>query len=120
MFADVTILFYPHSNIKALFKTVNEELNNEWFACNKLSLNIGQTKLTFFHKSSQNDNIPIVLPTLTINDTIIKRDNTTKFLLITDETLMKSLNVLNVYQINIIQNTLITHKSKNKLSNIQT
>ena len=39
MFADDTNLFYSHSNIKTLFKTVNEELNklSEWFACNKLS-----------------------------------------------------------------------------------
>ena len=204
MFADDTNLFYSHSNIKILFKTVNEELKklSEWFACNKLSLNIDKTKFTFFHKSSQNDNIPIVLPTLTINDTIIKRDNTTKFLgILIDENLtwkphiqyienkisknigllykakfllnqkslksiyfsfihsylnyanvawgnthqtklkklvrfqkhasriiynedrtaharplMKSLNALNVYQINILQNILLTYKSKNKLA----
>ena len=40
MFADDTNLFYSHSNIKTLFKTVNEKLSklSEWFACNKLSL----------------------------------------------------------------------------------
>ena len=77
MFADDTNLFYSHSNIKILFKTVNEELKklSEWFACKKLSLNIDKSKFTFFHKSSQNDNIQIVLPTLTIND-ILSRETT--------------------------------------------
>ena len=67
--------------LKTLFETVNKELNklSEWFACNKLSLNTAKTKYTFFHKLSQRDNIPLVLPTLTINNNIIKRENSTKF-----------------------------------------
>ena len=82
MFADDTNLFYFHTNIKTLFETVNKELNklSEWFACNKLPLNTAKTKYTFFHKLSQRDNIPLALPTLTINNNIIKRENSTKFL----------------------------------------
>ena len=57
MFADDTNLFYSHSNIDTLFKTVNKELNyiNEWFKANKLSLNISKTKYTFFHPRRKND-----------------------------------------------------------------
>ena len=205
MFADDTNLFYSDTNIKTLFETVNKELNklSEWFACNKLSLNTAKTKYTFFHKLSQRDNIPLVLPTLTINNNIIKRENSTKFLgVLIDENLtwqshihyienkisknigllykakfllnqkclksiyfsfihsyinyaniawasttqtklkklfrcqkhvsriiyndedrttharplMKSLNALNVYQINILQNLLLTYKSKHNLA----
>ena len=47
-----------------------------------------KTKYTFFHKLRQNDNIPLVLPTLTLNDTIIKREDATKFLgILIDENL---------------------------------
>ena len=64
MFADHTNLFYSHSNIDTLFKTVNKELNyiNEWFKANKLSLNISKTKYTFFHPQRKNDEIPLKLP----------------------------------------------------------
>ena len=52
MFADDTNLFYSHKNLKTLFNIVNIELNklNNWFKSNKLSLNTGKTKYTFFHK----------------------------------------------------------------------
>ena len=85
MFADDTNLFHSHTNIK-----VNDELKklSECFACNKLSLNTEKTKYTFFHKLRQNDNTPLVLPTLTLNDTIIKREDATKFLdILIDENL---------------------------------
>ena len=204
MFADDTNLFYSHSDIKILFKTVNEELHklSEWFSCNKLSLNTDKTKYTFFHKLRQSDNIPLKLPKLTINNIAIKRDYVTKFLgILIDENitwkphihyienkisknvgllykakfslnqkslksiyfsfihsylnygnvawasthqtklkkllkfqkhssriiynedkttharpLMKSLNALNIYQINIFQNVLLTFKSRNNLA----
>ena len=46
LFADDTNLFFSHSNVKTLFKTVNEELVkiDEWFKANKLSLNIDKTQ----------------------------------------------------------------------------
>ena len=42
LFADDTIFFYSHHQIKTLFETVNCELKNisQWFRANKLSLNI--------------------------------------------------------------------------------
>ena len=53
---------------------MNNELNhvNEWFKANKLSLNNKKTECTFFHKLSRKDNIPLLLPTLTINNISIK------------------------------------------------
>ena len=60
MFADNTNLFSSHSNIKDLFNNVNLGLNkiDVWFKANKLSLNEGKTKYTFFRKFRQKDNIP--------------------------------------------------------------
>ena len=82
MFADDTNFFYSHRNIKSLFNIMNNELNhvNAWFKANKLSLNNKKTEYTFFHKLSRKDNIPLLLPTLTINNISIKRSNQIKFL----------------------------------------
>ena len=42
MLEDDSSFFYPHNNIDPLFSDVKKELNNtnEWFAGNKLYLNI--------------------------------------------------------------------------------
>ena len=60
MLPDDTNLFSSHSNIKDLFNNVNLGLNkiDVWFKANKLSLNEGKTKYTFFRKFRQKDNIP--------------------------------------------------------------
>ena len=78
MFADDTNLFYTHSNIRNLFSSMNEELAsiNQWFTSNKLSLNAEKIKYSFFHKTSKKDNIPLMLPKLTISNHV-----TEKFLL---------------------------------------
>ena len=39
----------------------------------KLSLNVDKDKFTLFHKVRQRDNISLVLPTLNINNTLIKQ-----------------------------------------------
>ena len=82
MFADDTNLFYSHQNISSLFMTVNNELDKigEWFKANKLSLNVKETKYTFFHKNSIKDNIPVKLPALKIANREIERTNAIKFL----------------------------------------
>ena len=81
MFADDTnSLFYQRSN--KLFKAVNEELIkiNAWFPANKVSLNVGKTKFSLFHKSGKRFSIRSPLPTLKINNHDIERVNTMKFL----------------------------------------
>ena len=82
MFADDTNLFYTHSNIRKLFSIMNEELAsfNQWFTSNKLSLNAGKTKYSFFHKLSKKDDIPLMLPKLTISNHVIERRVFFKFL----------------------------------------
>ena len=81
MFADDTNLFYTHSNIQKLFSTMNEELAsiNQWFTSNKLSLNAKKTKYSFFHKPSKKDDIPLMLPKLTINTHVLERQEFINF-----------------------------------------
>ena len=61
---------------------MNEELANikQWFTSNKLSLNANNTKYYFFHKPSKKDNIPLMLPKLTISNHVIERQEFIKFL----------------------------------------
>ena len=82
MFADATNLFYTHSNIQKLFSTMNEELAsiNQWFTSNKLSLNAKKTKYSCFHKPSKKDDIPLMLPKLTISNHVIERQEFIKYL----------------------------------------
>ena len=80
-FADDSNLFFNHKDIKNLFTVVNNELVNikDWFTANKLSLNVEETKYSFFHKPSKKDDIPLRLPKLIINDYGIQREETIKF-----------------------------------------
>ena len=82
MFANDTNFFHSTNNIKNLFEIMNKELIllQQWFNANKLSLNAGKTKYTFFHLPQSKDNIPLKLPALTINGTEIKRETVIKFL----------------------------------------
>ena len=82
MFADDTNLFFSHSDINIFFEKINKELTNvsNWFNAKKLSLNVKKINLSFFHKSSKNDNIPLRLPNLNINEFTIERESSIKFL----------------------------------------
>ena len=77
MCADATNLFNEHKNIIKLFATVNEELRNrnDWLMANKLSLNVGKTKYSLFHKPSNVDDLPLKLPKLNINNQEIKKEH---------------------------------------------
>ena len=77
MFADNTNLFYTHSNIQKLFSAMNEELASK---PNKLSLNAKNPKYSCFHKPSKKDDIPLMLPKLTISNHVIERQRFIKFL----------------------------------------
>ena len=81
VFADDTNLLYTHSNILKLF-SMNEELAsiNQWFTSNKLFLNANKAKYSFFHKPSKKDDIPLMLPKLTISNHVIERQEFIKFL----------------------------------------
>ena len=75
-------LFYSNKDIKTVFLKVNNELQkiNESFISNKLSLNVKKNKYLFFHKPSEKDDIPLVLPKLNINNREIARTESIKFL----------------------------------------
>ena len=81
-FADNTNLFCSDNNVRTLFKTTNQGLNqiNDWFLANKLSLNVGKIKYLLFHKLADQENIPLKLPSLQLNGNIIERENCFKFL----------------------------------------
>ena len=69
---------------------MNRELQNinEWFISNKLSLNVKKTKFSIFHKASRRDDLPLLLPKLFINNQVIKRQSSIKFLgILLDENL---------------------------------
>ena len=82
MFSDDTSFFFENSKINTLFKTVSDELIkiNEWFSANKMSLNVGKTRFSLFHKSGKKYSISSHLPALKINNRDIERVNTMKFL----------------------------------------
>jgi len=80
LFADDTTIFYSHSCISTLFKTLNNELKylSLWFKVNKLSLNKTKTKYLIFHKNS--NALPLQLPKLYIDNCEIQREYQIKFL----------------------------------------
>ena len=82
MFADDTNRIYSRHNIKALFSSVNAEIEKlgDWSTANRLSLNIRKTKYTFFHKNLVKDNIPLKLSDLHISNKSIERKASIKFL----------------------------------------
>ena len=114
MFADDTNFFYTHKNIKNLFETVNKELKSvqTWFNANKLSLNISKTKYSFFHSKAYSNLIPLQLPALKINNMIIKRETTMKFLgILLDENLSWKQHI-NYIEKKISKNNGILYKSR--------
>ena len=82
MFTDNTNLFYEHKTIIKRFATVNEEFMNinDWFMANMVSLNVGKTKYSLFHRPSRIDDLPLKLPKLSSNNQEIKRASYAKFL----------------------------------------
>ena len=72
---------------------------SHWFNSNKLSLTVDKTKFTLFCKVRQNDNIPLALPALKINNTLIEPVNHIKFLGI-----LFGGNLIWKSQINLIEN----------------
>ena len=118
MFADDTNLFSSHSNIKELFNNVNLELDkiSLWFKANKLSLNEGKTKYTFFHKTRQKDNIPLKMPLLAINGKNIERTTSIKFLGVLLDEHLSWKNHISVVENKISKNIGILYRAKNIVS----
>ena len=117
MFPDDTKLFYEHKNIIKPFATVNEELMNinDWFMANKLSLNVGKTKYSLFHKSSMVDHLPLKLPKLSINNQEIKTASYTKFLRVLSDENLSWKKHLKYIENKIAKNIGLMYKAKHFL-----
>ena len=76
LFADDTSLFYSHKNVEEAVITMTQELANisEWLAANKLSLNVGKSKLLVFNNKKQID------VNLTLNGEPLKEVDHAKYL----------------------------------------
>ena len=114
MFADDTNLFYSEKDIHSLFNTVNNELSSisHWFNSYKSSLNADKTKFTLFHKLRQRDDTFLVLPTLKINNTLIKRVDHINFLgVLFDENLTWK-NYINLIENKISKSVDNLHQAK--------
>ena len=81
LFADDTNAFYSHTSYLTLTKIVNAELQlvAEWFAANKLSLNLEKTSFILF-KSSKKKSPPSGSIMLSINGLALSQVVSTKFL----------------------------------------
>ena len=82
LFADDTNLFCSNNNRRTLFEVTNQGLSqiNYCFFANKLYLKVGKTKYMLFHKLTDQENIPLELPSLQMNGNRIERENSLKFL----------------------------------------
>ena len=118
MFADDTNLFYSGKDIHSLFNILNNEFSNisRWFNSNKLSLNAGKTKFALFHNVRQRDNISLVLPTLKINNTLIKQVDHIKFLGVLFDENITCKNHINLIENKIAKSLGILHRAKFFLS----
>ena len=61
---------------------MNKELISitNWLNATKLSINVKYIKYSFFHKTSQNDNMPLRLPNLKKNWLNVERESSIQFL----------------------------------------
>ena len=93
---------------------MNLELNKiaVCFKANKLTLNEGKTKYTFYHKFCQKDNISLKLLLLTINVKVIKRTTSIKFQNILLDEHLSWKNPISVVENKVSKKIAILHKAK--------
>jgi hypothetical protein len=80
IFADDTNIIFSHEDPLTLESLINKELNNisNWFKLNKLSLNIDKTNFMIF--KNKHSNKPDIDVTIKIDNKVINKVSTTKFL----------------------------------------
>ena len=79
LFADDTSLYYSTKNPLDIQETVNNELANisDWLSANRLSLNVGKSKLLYFTNNSRNELAKIEIK---INNQILAEVSDAKYL----------------------------------------
>ena len=82
LFADDTNIFLFNKNLNLLFSEANKALDklSTWFSVNKLSINVDKTHYCIFRKSGQKLNCYTQYPELKLNNQIIERVQSTKYL----------------------------------------
>ena len=85
LFADDTNIFLFNKSLNLLFSEANKALDklSTWFSVNKLSINVDKTHYCIFKKSGQKQNCDTQYPELKLNNQIIERVQSTKYLGIT-------------------------------------
>jgi hypothetical protein len=114
LFADDSNLFLYGHNIKDMCDVVSNELNylNQWFAVNKLSLNVSKTNFMIFSKTNINEDY-----TVSINKVNIKRVYMTKFLGVNIDSQLNWASHINLVKTKISKNVSIMYKLKYILNN---
>ena len=114
MSVDDTNLLFEHKDTNVLFSTVNREFwnINEWFISNKLSLNVKNTKFSIFHKASRREHLPLVLRKLFINHRVMKRQSSTKFLVILLDGNLSCKEHLKLTENKMVKNIGLIYKAK--------
>ena len=114
LFADDTTLLYKDSDYNSLYRKANNELNNisNWFAANKLSLNVEKTQFIQFNWSK---NDPIEHENLSINGNYIQNVSHVKFLGVLVDKNMKWNEHISCKCSQISRTIGILHRLKNTL-----
>ena len=118
MFPDKTNLICKIKTVKTLFLKANIELKkiSEWFQANKLSLNKDKTRFTLFHKLQDRYNLPLQVPVLKINNYVIKRLSSIKFLRVMVDEHLNWKDHINLIENNLSKNLGLLHKAKQFLN----
>ena len=96
LFADDTSLYYSCKNTNNLELTINTELSriSDWLSANKLSLNVGKSKLLYYTNKNRNCLKDIVVK---INNEILKEVDSAKYLgVLMDNKLNWNMHVNNI------------------------
>ena len=82
LYADDTNIFLANRSLSQLINIINGELKliSHWFQTNRLSLNVNKTNFIIFTSPQKKYDLNIVTDQISINGTLIKQVQSTKFL----------------------------------------
>ena len=116
LFADDTSLFYSHKNKHEAAEILNSELSNisQWLAANKLSLNVGKSKLLIFsnQKSKNNEDIELF-----INGERLKEVDFAKYLGVLIDNKLKWTNQIDAINLKLSKGTGLLAKIRHYVPN---
>ena len=109
LFADDTNIFCSDNNLHNLMMTVNKELKKlcDWFAVNKLSLNLNKTNYMIFNKTKQAPTVDI-----SIQNFKIERVYVTKFLGVMIDEDLNWKNHISYVKTKVSKNVAVLYKAR--------